>query len=92
MTILVKDRNYTMITNKGLFFVYELHTKRNIAKQIQITTECLKIYRKSVLHLLKHGFAVYLSRCSTDLRYILGHSVGILFRCSPREPGTARQP
>ena len=31
-------------------------------------TECPKIYRKSVLHLLKYIFAVYLSRCSTDLR------------------------
>ena len=34
------------------------------------TTECPKIYRKSVLHLLKYRyrFAVYLGRCSTDLR------------------------
>ena len=31
-------------------------------------TECPKIYRKPVLYLLKHRFAVYLSRCSTDLR------------------------
>ena len=31
-------------------------------------TECLKSYRKSVLHLLKYRFVVYLSRCSTDLR------------------------
>ena len=31
-------------------------------------TECAKIYRKSVLHLRKYRFAVYLSRCGTDLR------------------------
>ena len=31
-------------------------------------TECPKIYRKSVLHLLKYRFAVNLSRCSIDLR------------------------
>ena len=31
-------------------------------------TECAVIYRESVLHLLKYRFAVYLSRCSTDLR------------------------
>ena len=39
------------------------------------STECLKIYRKSVLHLLKHAANLYLSRCRTDLRLILGHSV-----------------
>ena len=38
-------------------------------------TECPKIYRKSVLHLLKYTANLYLSRGSTDLRYILGHSV-----------------
>ena len=38
-------------------------------------TECPKIYRTSVLHPLKYRFVVYLSRCSTELRYILGHSV-----------------
>ena len=32
------------------------------------TTECPEIYRKSVQHLLKYSFAVYLSWCSTDLR------------------------
>ena len=37
--------------------------------------ECPKIYRKSVLHMLKYRFAVYLSRCSTDLRYIMRHLV-----------------
>ena len=42
-------------------------------------TECPKIYRKSVLHLLKYRFKVYLSRCSTDLRYILGRSVFMIF-------------
>ena len=34
-------------------------------------TEYPKIYRKSV----QYRFAVYLSRSSTDLRLILGHSV-----------------
>ena len=38
-------------------------------------TECPKINRKSVLHLLKHTEDIYLSRCSTDLRLLLGHSV-----------------
>ena len=32
-------------------------------------TECTKIYRKSILHLVKYRFAVYLSTCSTDLRF-----------------------
>ena len=40
-----------------------------------LCTECPKIYQKSVLHLLWYRFAVYLSRYSTDLQYILGHSV-----------------
>ena len=40
-------------------------------------TECPKIYRKSVLNLLKYITNIYLSICSTDLRYILGHSVYI---------------
>ena len=31
-------------------------------------TERPEIYRKSVLHLPRHKFAVYLSRCCTDLR------------------------
>ena len=31
-------------------------------------TECPQIYSKSVLHLLKYKFAVFLSRCCTDLR------------------------
>ena len=46
-----------------------------IINMLCYVTECTKIYRKSVLHLLKYRFAVYLSRCSTDLHYILGHSV-----------------
>ena len=33
-----------------------------------IDTECPKIYRKSVLHMLKYRFVVYLSRCNTNLR------------------------
>ena len=35
---------------------------------VNVCTECPKIYRKSVLHLLKYRFAVYISRRSTDLR------------------------
>ena len=35
-----------------------------------ISTECPKIYRKSV----QYTENLYLSRCSTDLPYILGHS------------------
>ena len=31
-------------------------------------TECPKIYRKSVRHLLRHTANLYFSRCSTDLR------------------------
>ena len=31
-------------------------------------TECPKIYRKSVLYLLKYTANLYQSRCSTDLR------------------------
>ena len=43
-----------------------------------IYTECPKSNRKSVLHLPRYiKFSVYLSRCSTDLRLILGHSVYI---------------
>ena len=33
-----------------------------------ITTECRKIYRISVMYLPKSIFAVYFSRCSTDLQ------------------------
>ena len=40
-------------------------------------TECPTIYRKSVLHLLKYRFTVYISRYSTHLRQILRHSVHI---------------
>ena len=35
---------------------------------VNMHTECPKIYRKSVLHLLKYTTNLYLSRCSTDLR------------------------
>ena len=41
-------------------------------------TKCPKIYRKSVLHLLGYTANLYLCIWSTDLRYILGHSVPIL--------------
>ena len=37
-------------------------------KMFLLHTECPKIYRKSVLHLLKLRSPEYLSRCSTDLR------------------------
>ena len=40
-----------------------------------LTTECPKFYRKSVLYMFKYRFVVCLSRCSTDLPKILGHSV-----------------
>ena len=43
-----------------------------------LPTECPKINRKSVLHLLKYTENIYLSRCSTDLRLLLGHSVYII--------------
>ena len=33
-----------------------------------VNTESTKMYRKSVLHLLKYVANLYLSRCSTDLR------------------------
>ena len=39
-------------------------------------TECFQIYCKSVLHLLKYTANFYLSWCVTELRWILGHSVG----------------
>ena len=43
---------------------------------ICLNTKCPKMYRKSLLHLLKYRFAVYLSRCSTDLRLNFGtHSM-----------------
>ena len=38
-------------------------------------TDCQKIYFKYVLHLLKYTANLYVSRCSTDMQYILGHSV-----------------
>ena len=40
-----------------------------------VDTECPKFYRISVMHLLKYIANLYLSRCSTDLGYILGHSL-----------------
>ena len=43
-----------------------------------IYTECPKINRKSVLHLLRYTENIYLSRCSTNLRQLLGHSVHTL--------------
>ena len=36
-------------------------------RRVRKYTECPKIYRKSVLHLLMYKFAVYLNRCSTDV-------------------------
>ena len=33
----------------------------------QLPTECPKIYRKSVLHLLQYTANIHLSRCSRDL-------------------------
>ena len=40
-----------------------------------VRTERFIYYRESVLHLLTRMFHLRLSRCSTDLLYILGHSV-----------------
>ena len=45
----------------------EIYRKDIAGKEYLPVTECPKIYRKSVLYLLKYRFAVYLSRCSTDL-------------------------
>ena len=48
-----------------------LQTFFNLDLDLQKTyfrsTECPKIYRKSVLHLLNHTANIYLSRCSKDL-------------------------
>ena len=44
------------------------HSTKWSRRQCQIATEFPKIYRKSVLHLLKYTANLYLSRCSTDLR------------------------
>ena len=41
---------------------------------MQRNTECPKMYRKYVLYLLKYTENLYWSRCSTDFRYMLGHS------------------
>ena len=41
-------------------------------------TECPKIYCISVLYLLKNRFAVYLSRYSAFLRYMLANSLSCL--------------
>ena len=49
----------------GQPFFLEVNNKKWL-----ITTECPKIYRKTVLHLFRYRFAAYLSRCSTDLRKI----------------------
>ena len=46
-----------------------------MADNCKNNTEYPKTYRNSVLHLLKYTANLYLSRCSTDLRQLLGHSV-----------------
>ena len=43
--------------------------------KLSLPTECPKFYRKSVLHLLKYTANLHLSRISTDVRQIFGHSV-----------------
>ena len=43
--------------------------------QTRRRNKCLKIYRKSVLHLFKYTVNLYFSRCSTDLRLMFGHPV-----------------
>ena len=64
----------------GLFSIlHRLSVNIDLGKEFpgitRITTECPKIYRKSVQHLLEYTANLYLSRYSTDLRYIFGHSV-----------------
>ena len=46
-----------------------------------VHTKCPKILRKSVLHLLKYTANLHLSRCRSDMRYVLGHSVSSIYCC-----------
>ena len=62
------NRNFTLVNKNG-------QPRAHWRSWYWYITECPKIYRKSVLNLLKYRFAVYLSRCSTDLRKIFGHPV-----------------
>ena len=68
---LCNSHNYINISNVRR----NCNEKNEIMSQISydltihsVYTECPKIYRKALLHLLKYRFAVYLTRCSTDLR------------------------
>ena len=54
-----------------------IHTCKQICTNTQTLHEFLGVL-KAVLHLLNHNFVVYLNRCSTDLRLLLGHSVTYL--------------
>ena len=56
-----------MFSSKSSFFHFEVHDYGY--------TERIIYYLKSVMHLLKRMFYVRLSRCSTDLRKIFGHSI-----------------
>ena len=72
------------LTHPGLYFnsiFTNNSTKQSffICIKYKKTTECPRSYRKSVLHLLKYAANLYLSRCSTYLRYIFGHSVVSVF-------------
>ena len=64
--ILILKQNRTFIFSWA-FLDLDL-TKAFVVCYIAALSECLKIYRKSVLHLLKYTANIYLSRCSTDLR------------------------
>ena len=54
---------YKRIKFKFIYVFLKLQKKRDMYIIV-----CSKIYRKSVLHLLKFTTNLYLSRCSTDLR------------------------
>ena len=61
------DISYIILVYRWIeqIFRMQIFGSRNVPVD---ATQCPKIYRKSVLHLLKYRIAVYLSRSSTDLR------------------------
>ena len=56
------------INIKKLYIFSSHQWEKKMGQEIFLFTECPKIYRKSVLHMLRYIFVVYLSRSSTDLR------------------------
>ena len=74
-------QNMTVTYDK---FIHRIKIKKNYDTKVPgtyVNDEIWKCYyrvseihRKSGLHLLQYRFAVYLSRCITDFRSILGHS------------------